>query len=388
MRGKPGPFDVNSIDHRVAPVQSTITIADGQMMTLSRFQLPSDSSFFVTNVQVIDINSNSAPPGLEVQLYNHNTGTVVQSWSSSSVSSDDPLYATNQGDEISIRLSNGSGSEVTTSATVAGRITGQVLSSETGPDKGVKVFMLGRSSKSVHGYNVSPAYDVSTGSLVNSFDVSTQAEFPKGLTWNPSGTKFYIVSDGDNTHEYTVSTPYDISTATHNQVNTTLSGRVEGMAWNDDGTKIYTLDRTSGQVNAHSVNTAFDISSVSFIQNFSVSYTPRGMSFNDDGTKMYLVDVNNSNIEEFSLSAPFDISSPTSNHVLDLSSEDGSLNGMAWNGDGTKMYVVGQDNSSIFEYDVSIGFDISSTVSLVDSLNVGSEGSLPTAVTWDTTPYY
>ena len=50
------------------------------------------------------------------------------------------------------------------------------------------------------------------------------------------------------------------------------------------------------------------------------------------------------------------------------------------NNDGTKMFIVGTTGDDVNEYTLSTGFDMSSTVTFVDSYSVSSKEANPTAV--------
>ena len=52
-------------------------------------------------------------------------------------------------------------------------------------------------------------------SFVDSFDVSGQDATPRGLTFNNDGTKMFVVGNaGDDINEYTLTTGFDVSSAT------------------------------------------------------------------------------------------------------------------------------------------------------------------------------
>ena len=64
----------------------------------------------------------------------------------------------------------------------------------------------------------------------------------------------------------------------------------QGITFNNDGTKMYVVGNTGDDINEYSLATAFDVSTASYVQNFSVlDGTPTGMAFNNDGTKMYII---------------------------------------------------------------------------------------------------
>jgi DNA-binding beta-propeller fold protein YncE len=45
-----------------------------------------------------------------------------------------------------------------------------------------------------------------------------------------------------------------------------------------------------------------------------------------------------------------------------VAAQDTFPTGLAFNTDGTKMFVVGNGNDKVYEYDLSTGFDVSSAV--------------------------
>ena len=63
------------------------------------------------------------------------------------------------------------------------------------------------------------------------------------------------------------------------------------LAFNNDGTKMYVAGNVGNDVNEYTLSTAFDVSTASYSQNFSVSSQdgePFGITFNNDGTKMFI----------------------------------------------------------------------------------------------------
>lgn len=77
-----------------------------------------------------------------------------------------------------------------------------------------------------------------------------------------------------------------------------------GLAFNNDGTRLFTMSSGNMTIYQHSLSTAWDISTASYDSvSFNVSGTqagaPRGVAFKDDGTKMYVT--NGDKIAQYSL---------------------------------------------------------------------------------------
>ena len=73
------------------------------------------------------------------------------------------------------------------------------------PD-GTKMYVVGSSSDSVYQYTLSTAWDLDTASYDSvSFDVSSQESSPRGVTFKPDGTKMYLIGFGsDSVHQYSL----------------------------------------------------------------------------------------------------------------------------------------------------------------------------------------
>ena len=227
---------------------------------------------------------------------------------------------------------------------------------------GTKLFMIGSGSDNVNEYTLSTAFDITsiTGSSVQ-FDVSTEEDNPFGMSFNNDGSKMYITGNsGDDVNEYALSSEFDISSSVFTQ-NFDLSGettRPAGVTFNSDGTKMYIVDRknaTGASVIQYTLSTGFDISSVSgSVVTFDTGITtPHGIVFDNEGTKMFITDNNNSSVIEYNLSTGFDITTATSVSTLDVSGEDTNVTGIAFNNEGTKLFVIGTQNDNIIEYSLS-----------------------------------
>ena len=120
----------------------------------------------------------------------------------------------------------------------------------------------------------------------------------------------------------------------------------------------------------------------SFVDSFDVSgqdATPRGLTFNNDGTKMFVVGNAGDDINEYTLSTGFDVSSATFVDSLDVSDQDTGPVGIAFNNDGTKMFVAGNAGDDINEYTLTTGFDVSSAT-FVDSLDISDQDTAPCVI--------
>ena len=218
----------------------------------------------------------------------------------------------------------------------------------------------------VTGANVTAGYDIANASYDSvSFSVSGQESAPRGIFFKPDGYKMYVIGEGSDTvNQYDLSTAWDVSSASYvqNFSVATQENRPTSVFFKPDGTKMYVLGRAGDDVNEYDLSTAWDISTASYLQNFSVSVqdnTPWGIFFKPDGTKMYMSGLSNDSIFEYDLSTAWDISTASYSQNYSVATQENTPTEVNFNPDGTKLFVLGNQNDSVYEYDLSTAWDIS-----------------------------
>jgi sugar lactone lactonase YvrE len=224
---------------------------------------------------------------------------------------------------------------------------------------GTKMFICGSDGDDVNEYTLSTGFDVSTASFVDAFSISSQENNPSALAFNTDGTKMFIVGlTNDTVYQYSLSTGFDVSTASYDSVSFSVAsqdGSPFGLAFNANGTKMFIVGFNGDAVYEYTLSTGFNVSTASFVDSFSVASQetlPQGLAFNSDGTKMFIVGQTNDTVYQYNLSTGFDVSTATYNQNFDVSAQDTLPRGIAFNTDGTKMFVAGYDNSEIHEYSI------------------------------------
>ena len=92
-----------------------------------------------------------------------------------------------------------------------------------------------------------------------------------------------------------MSTAYDISTASYDNVSFSVSGQtsnVSGLTFSPDGSTVLISDAGTAKIYKYTLSTPWLISSASSVSNFSVvsqNTSPSGLLFNSLGTKMYVL---------------------------------------------------------------------------------------------------
>ena len=209
---------------------------------------------------------------------------------------------------------------------------------------------------------------------------------PTGVSFNPNGTRMYVTgTSGNRIMQYTLTTPFDISTST------LLEGSIcnfsavanDGLNinFNSDGTKVFLTDTSSGveDIEIFSLTTAYDVSTCVSEGNKDLGITElRDIEFSNDGYKLFIFDKGgnggNHSILQYSLLSPFDLSNTTL--VKEYIGPNGDIKnniqkfaqGLEFSSDGSKMFITGGGATStstkggVYEFTLASPFDLRGTV--------------------------
>ena len=235
---------------------------------------------------------------------------------------------------------------------------------------------------------VSNTWDISTAAYSQNFSFSSQASSMRTGFFKPDGTKLYMGSISTNSiYEYDLSTAWDVSTSVYSTNSKDISSQetsVSGLFFKTDGTKMYLCGKTGDDVNEYNLSTAWDVSTATYNQNFSVSgqeANPSGLFFRADGLKMYVAGASGDDVNEYTLSTAWDISSASYVQNFSFSSRDTDVGGIFFKEDGLKMFHLGDQNNKAYEYDLSTAWNVS-TASFVQDFDVSSQEIYPKALSF------
>ena len=170
------------------------------------------------------------------------------------------------------------------------------------------MFVTGVGNSNVHEYALTTGFDVSTASFTQTL-VTTVDNDNFGLDFKDDGTKMYITGDQNNKiYEYNLSSAFDISSATFNQDLVLTATDVEpfGIEWSPDGKKVFIVGTRGNGVDLFNVTTAWDISTVTHQEFYSVGGNPSGIHISPDGTKMFVVGNSSDLVKSYALSVPYE----------------------------------------------------------------------------------
>ena len=234
------------------------------------------------------------------------------------------------------------------------------------------------------GANAAETYDLANASYDSvSSSYKSQEEQGTDIFFKPDGTVLYIMGEtGDDINQYSLSTAWDISTASYVQNFSVASQETSprGLFFKTDGTKMYVCGISGDDVNEYSLSTAWDISTASYVQNFSVSAqetAPGAIFFKPDGTKMFIGGAIGDDVNEYSLSSAWDISTASYSQNFSISSQETNIGGLQFLSDGSKMFVVGGGGDAVFQYSLTTGWDVSTASYDSVSFSVASQATAP-----------
>jgi hypothetical protein len=226
------------------------------------------------------------------------------------------------------------------------------------PD-GLKMYIIGTTGDDVNEYNLSTAWVVSSAVFVTSFSVASQENSPQGLFFRADGTKMYIIgSTGDTVFQYTLSTPWSVATASYDSISfsvATQETNPTGLSFRPNGLSMYVIGAATDSVNQYTLSTAWNVSTATFLQSFSVAGEEgngSGLAFTGDGSRMFVIGTTGDDVNVYNLTTPWNISTSVSVGAFSVSAQDTAPAGIYIKPDGAKMYIMGQTNDTVYQYTV------------------------------------
>ena len=236
----------------------------------------------------------------------------------------------------------------------------------------------GSGNVNVNSPGPSVSSDISVAALVrtSTHPGSSTDNDVRDVKFNNDGTKVFVLGrDNDNVYEYSVSTPFDVSTMSAvvqtldiSVVSSTQGDNAaNGIDFNTDGTKLFVLGQGQDNVDEYALSTGFDLSTASFTRSLDISgqeNQPYGIAFNNDGTKMFITGRRGDDVNEYILTTGFDISTASYSQKFSIDQGNGRPSAVRFNSDGTKMFILeggttAEGDNTIFQYTLTTAFDVS-----------------------------
>ena len=155
---------------------------------------------------------------------------------------------------------------------------------------------------------------------------------------------------------------------------------LRGINFKPDGTIMYITRRVTpgdnddagrrGFINQYSLSTAFDINTATLISTTQLTepgetdaefaFLPHAIEFKPDGTRMFVVKNTGTLVFQYDLSTPWDVSTISFDTKYDVSGEN-QLRSLDFKPDGSRMYVTGNQFEKIKEYSLTTPWDVTTS---------------------------
>ncbi len=221
------------------------------------------------------------------------------------------------------------------------------------PD-GLKMYVLGYANKTVYQYSLSIAWKPSTATYDEKSFAITQDTGTFGLFFKPDGLEMYVTGQSnDSVFQYTLTTAWDVSTASYNDKSFSVTDQVispSGVFFKPDGLKMYVTNAysTLPGVYQYSLNIAWDVTSASYeakkLNTTSEITSPYTVIFKLDGLKLYVMGYGNDTIFQYTLTMAWDVSTATyDSKSFVVTFQETKPYGLYIKSDGLEFFIVGTD---------------------------------------------
>ena len=195
---------------------------------------------------------------------------------------------------------------------------------------GTKLYILGTTNDTIYQYTLSTPWVITTASYdTKSFSVASQDTIPRLIFFKPDGTKLYSGGDTSSIYQYTLSTPWDVSTASYDSVSFSIASQDStptGLYFTPDGSRMFMLGIVSNIIYQYTLSTPWDISTASYdTVSFSVAAQvaqARSIDFGRDGAKVYILANANDTVYQYTvgstptLTLPAAVENPPTETIL------------------------------------------------------------------------
>lgn len=155
-----------------------------------------------------------------------------------------------------------------------------------------------------------------------------------------------------------------------------------GMAIDEtNGTRLYVVGSTNKTIYQYTLSVTNSLSGATYAnKSFSVAIQdndPQSIWFKADGTKLFVVGNQNDRIYEYNLGTAWDVSTATFVQFLSVAAQTSAPRGMTISPTGSDLYITG--GSSVLRYTLSTPWNIS-TAAYVSALDVSAYETAPSSV--------
>ncbi len=237
---------------------------------------------------------------------------------------------------------------------------------------GTKMFVVGTEYSRVYRYMLSTPWDITTASHTSGdyHDIS-QDDLPEDVAFSTDGTKMFVVgSRNDRVYQYGLSDPWNITSASFTSGDShsvrSQEAQPSDLAFSPDGRNMFVVGINHDTVFQYSLSTPWDITTASHTSGDSHSIRsqetlPSGLAFSPDGSKMFMTGHDTDRVYQYTLSTPWDVTTAlhTDGDSHSVHSQIDRPAGLAFSPDGENMFVTGFGTGPrVYRYALDMAFPI------------------------------
>jgi len=136
-----------------------------------------------------------------------------------------------------------------------------------------------------------------------------------------------------------------------------------GLFISSDGLNMFVNGATGDDVNQYTLSTAFNVSTATFVRLFSTAAqdsSPQDVFFKPDGLTMFVMGGTNDTVFQYTLSVAWDISTASyASKSFSVATQEATPTGLWFKTDGTVMYAIGTTADAVFQYTLGTAWDVS-----------------------------
>jgi len=254
------------------------------------------------------------------------------------------------------------------------------------------MYVSGDTGNVIEEYALSTAWDVSTASHTSSYDVSSQTTDLEDVTFKTDGTKMYVLGGGSNdtVYQYSLSSAWDSSGASYESKSFALNSQdtsPTGLTFKSDGTKMYVTGNDGDTLEEYTLSSAWDVSTASTSHSLDISgeeTSPEDVEISSDGKYIYVAGGQQDGIDVYALSTAYDLSTASYVRTADVSGTGTTLSSCFVNISTGQFWSLDKDARTVSEYTIgAFSYPTASPVTITGLTN----GTSYTFNVWAINPF-
>lgn len=229
---------------------------------------------------------------------------------------------------------------------------------------GMRAYAVFRSTQVIRQYDLDAPWNILSANAAGDGAHDFSGYITSGERGDSVAHGFFIRKDTGTTawlwnrtevFELTLSTPWDITTATNTgylDLGATMS-RGHDLDWKADGTRWFVEDRNNGRVYQFDCSTPWDIETSVAAGSYAIPNVNevRGIELQPDGGRMFLMHTSAQEAREYALATPWDVTTASLTRSFDVSGQSDNPRSIVFRPDGGLFFVGDASSRRVHVYE-------------------------------------